>query len=138
MRRRPSCRPAIRFLSGSACLPRVRRCCRKSGQILARDQRLPLELRQHLRELESLAPTVPLEIVRQTLTQELGDLEALGITLQPAIAEASVAIVVPFLKGKGAGNQLAPPGVFKVLKPGIEQQLEHELEPAAACWRAPR
>ena len=29
----------------------------KLGQILARDRRLPLELRQHLHELESLSPT---------------------------------------------------------------------------------
>ncbi len=38
------------------------RCCpvlHKLGQVLARDQRLGPELREHLRELESLTPTVP-------------------------------------------------------------------------------
>ncbi len=98
----------------------------KVGQILARDQRVPLELRRHLRELESLDPSIPLEIVRKRLVQELGDLDKLGITLQPAIAEASVAIVVPFQE-KCLGNRFASRGVLKVLKPGIEQQLEHEL-----------
>jgi ubiquinone biosynthesis protein len=98
----------------------------KLGQILARDQRLPLELRQHLRELESLPPTVPLEAIRETLTQELGSLEQLGITLQPAIAEASVAVVVPFREDRRSGDHAAS-GVFKVLKPGIEQQLGDEL-----------
>ena len=98
----------------------------KIGQIIARDQRLPLELRIHLRPLESLDPSVPLEIVRRKLDEELGDLDKLGITLQPAIAEASVAIVVPF-REKSHGNRYASRGVLKVLKPGIEQQLEHEL-----------
>ncbi len=48
----------------------------KLGQILARDRRLPLELRQYLRELESLSPSVPAEIIRETLTQELGSTRA--------------------------------------------------------------
>ena len=98
----------------------------KLGQILARDQRVPFELRQHLRELESLPPAVPLETIRETLTAELGPLEQLGITLEPAIAEASVAVVVPFRDNRRPAEQ-AGGGVFKVLKPGIEQQLEHEL-----------
>ena len=37
---------SIVFSSGLVCSPAVRRCLQKLGQILARDQRLPLELRQ--------------------------------------------------------------------------------------------
>ena len=99
----------------------------KLGQILARDRRLPLELRLHLRELESLSPTVPAEVIQESLTQELGPLDRLGITLQPAIAEASVAVVVPFRQDNRSGGEEPVCGVFKVLKPGVEQQLEREL-----------
>ncbi len=100
----------------------------KLGQILARDQRLPLELRTHLRELESLPPRVPLEIIQEALTRELGPLDRRGITLEPpAIAEASVAVVIPFRQHATATGDPEIHGVFKVLKPGIEQQLEDEL-----------
>lgn len=104
----------------------------KLGQVLARDQRLPLQLRVHLRELESLPPSVPMEAIRETLTAEIGSLDRLGITLEPAMAEASVAVVVPFRQGdRSTGDPSAgdpsPQGVFKVLKPGIEEQLDQEL-----------
>jgi ubiquinone biosynthesis protein len=93
----------------------------KLGQILARDRRLSLELRQHLQGLESLPPSTPLEAIRSTLAQELGPLDRLGVTLEPpALAEASVAVVIPFRAGPRRG-------VFKVLKPGIEERLDQEL-----------
>jgi ubiquinone biosynthesis protein len=93
----------------------------KLGQILARDRRLSPELRRHLQGLESLPPSTPLGAIQATLTQELGRLERLGVTLEPpALAEASVAVVVPFRKGPRQG-------VFKVLKPGIEERLDQEL-----------
>ncbi len=95
----------------------------KLGQILARDQRLAPELRGHLRELESLPPSVSLETIQQLLREELGPLEQRGVTLlPPAIAEASVAVVIPF-RQEGCDTQ----GVFKLLKPGIEDRLEREL-----------
>ena len=100
----------------------------KLGQILARDQRLPLEFRHYLRELESLPPAVPLEVIQETLCTELGPLDRRGITLEPpAIAEASVAVVIPFLQHATANGDPEVHGVFKVLKPEIEQQLENEL-----------
>src|SRR5690348_2596533 len=69
----------------------------KLGQVLARDRRLAAELRRHLQELESLPPSVPLETIQDTLVRELGPLGRLGVTLEPpALAEASVAVVVPF------------------------------------------
>ena len=60
------------------------------------------------------------------MTQELGPLDRLGVTLEPpALAEASVAVVVPFNLTRA---QAVPNGVFKVLKPGIEERLEEELD----------
>jgi ubiquinone biosynthesis protein len=97
----------------------------KLGQILARDQRLAPELRTQLQKLESLPPSVPLETIEQILAQELRPLEGRGIVLcPPAIAEASVAVVIPFQRLGDATCQ----GVFKILKPGIEERLELELE----------
>ena len=93
----------------------------KLGQILARDRRLSAELRQHLQGLESLPPSTPLGAIQATLARELGPLDRLGVTLEPpALAEASVAVVVPFRAGPRQG-------VFKVLKPGIEERLDQEL-----------
>ena len=69
----------------------------KLGQILARDQRLAPELRRHLRMLESLPPTISVKTIEAGLTAELGPLGDLGIRLvPPAIAEASVGVVIPF------------------------------------------
>lgn len=100
----------------------------KLGQILARDQRLAPELRQHLRQLESLPPSLPLETIQDILTQELGPLDRRGVTLvPPAIAEASVAVVIPFRQDSRVNGDPITEGVFKILKPGIEQQLAQEL-----------
>jgi ubiquinone biosynthesis protein len=98
----------------------------KLGQVLARDRRLAPELRHQLRKLESMPPTVPLETIQEILLQELGPLERRGITLlPPAIAEASVAVVIPF---EERGAHLPHGGVFKILKPGIEERLALELD----------
>jgi ubiquinone biosynthesis protein len=98
----------------------------KLGQVLARDQRLAEELRRELRPLESLPPSTKFETIQAVLTDELGALESRGLTLlQPAIAEASVAVVVPF---RAIGSGAPRDGVLKVLKPGIEERLELELE----------
>jgi ubiquinone biosynthesis protein len=98
----------------------------KLGQALARDQRLAVELRDQLRPLESMPPTVDLDAIQGILVDELGPLERRGITLLgPPIAEASVAVVIPF---RDAGSGSPHDGVLKVLKPGIEERLELELE----------
>ncbi len=100
----------------------------KLGQILARDRRLSLELRKYLSELESLAPTLPIETIEEILATELGPLDARGVTLlPPAIAEASVAVVIPFRQANCSRGTQISEGVFKILKPGIEEQLEDEL-----------
>jgi ubiquinone biosynthesis protein len=103
---------------------RVARSCptlHKLGQTLARDRRLSPELRLRLQQLESLPPSVSSHEIEHILTRELGPLDRLGIAVEPpALAEASVAVVVPFRWGQNEG-------VFKVLKPGIEERLEQEL-----------
>jgi ubiquinone biosynthesis protein len=101
----------------------------KLGQVLARDRRLGAELRRHLQELESLPPSVPLETIEDILTRELGPLEQRGVALTPpALAEASVAVVIPFEQRCTVWKEGPSQGVFKVLKPGIEKRLEQELE----------
>lgn len=94
----------------------------KLGQLLARDQRLPQELRDELQLLESLEPKTDVAILRPVIESELGSLDDLGIELAGvALAEASVAVVVPFQSPDG-------PGVLKVLKPEIQLRLEQDLE----------
>ena len=104
---------------------RLARSCpalHKLGQTLARDRRLLPELRLQLQGLESLPPSIPLEDIRTILARELGPLDRLGVALEPpALAEASVAVVVPFRHGE------RDEGVFNILKPGIEERLEQEL-----------
>ncbi|MEZ5889744.1 MAG: AarF/UbiB family protein [Xanthobacteraceae bacterium] len=103
---------------------RLARSCpalHKLGQTLARDRRLAPELRLQLQRLESLPPTIPLQDIADILARELGPLDRLGVALEPpALAEASVAVVVPFRREQDEG-------VFKILKPGIEERLEQEL-----------
>jgi ubiquinone biosynthesis protein len=101
----------------------------KLGQVLARDRRLDLSLREQLQRLEAMAPRVPIDHLRAEIEQELGPLEPLGLTLEPtALAEASVAVVIPFAYRDDGGDGAAPGrGVFKVLKPGIEELLDQEL-----------
>lgn len=103
----------------------------KLGQILARDQRLAHELRHELQQLEWLQPTIPGSSIQQTLLEEFGSLEGYGIHLaKHAIAEASVAVVIPFSfsPAQHSGNTPEWSGVFKLLKPGIEERLNLELD----------
>lgn len=97
----------------------------KLGQSLARDRRLSADFRDCLQQLESFPPTVAMDVIRKTLTDELGPLENLGVTLMPtALAEASVAVVVPFQWAEGGEYRQ---GVFKILKPGVAERLTYEL-----------
>jgi ubiquinone biosynthesis protein len=118
--------------SASERLAALARSCpalHKLGQILARDRRLAPELRKHLQELESLRPSMSMETIHAALAEELGPLKRLGIALlPPALAEASVAIVVPFRYDPAPGEKSPREAVFKLLNPGIEERLEQELE----------
>jgi ubiquinone biosynthesis protein len=121
----PAASPAERLATLARSCPALH----KLGQILARDRRLSSELRKHLQELESLPPSVPLEAIQDILARELGPLDRLGVTLlPPALAEASVAAVIPFGEERGNRKEKPRQGVFKILKPGVEDRLEQELE----------
>jgi ubiquinone biosynthesis protein len=83
----------------------------------------------HLQELESLRPSLSWETIQCVLAQELGPLKRLGVMLlPPALAEASVAVVVPFRYDPVPRGELPREGVFKILKPGVEERLQQELE----------
>ncbi len=102
----------------------------KLGQVVARHQKLDLELRERLQGLESMPPVTPFEEVLPIIARQLPDLPASGVKLgESALAEASVAVVVPFTWQDP--DALAPSqGVLKVLKPGIQDRLGEEL----AIW----
>jgi len=150
---RPVCDALVQFLQGlpaghqaailaaQAALPArasvserlgaLAQCCpvlHKLGQVLARDHRLAAELRQELQRLESLPPSVSLGQIESSLSQELGPLAERGISLADApLAEASVAVVIAYSERHGSQGEPAREGVFKVLKPGIEERLDQEL-----------
>lgn len=98
----------------------------KLGQVIARDPRLSPELRRRLQTLETMAPTTSIECVRRVIEGELGTLAKLPLQLsaQP-LAEASVAVVLPF--EWTPRDERPREGVLKVLRPGVEDRLGHEL-----------
>lgn len=100
----------------------------KLGQVVARDRRLGAGMRQRLQVLESMEPVTPVAAVTQRIRSEIGPdcLGALRIDAR-ALAEASVALVIPFTTDETGGYGPVN-GVLKVLKPGIEERLEEELE----------
>jgi ubiquinone biosynthesis protein len=93
----------------------------KLGQILARDRRLEPGLRRTLQQLESMPSSMPVAVLQAQIESELGDLNRAGIVLDRVVlAEASVAVVIGFTwRGEH--------GVFKLLKPGVERDLDDEL-----------
>jgi ubiquinone biosynthesis protein len=107
----------------------------KLGQVLARDRRLPVDFRRLLQTLESMKPRASRHELQAALQSELGSLAHMGVAVdEEPLAEASVAVVIPFtmqasasasVSGSGHGGQR---GVFKLLKPGIEEKLEEELD----------
>lgn len=100
----------------------------KLGQVVARDRRLAPELRQHLQALESMEPTTTVSAMGDEINRELKDLSAGDIRLESsALAEASVAVVIPFAHLRASGSDLSE-GVLKILKPGVEECLADELE----------
>jgi ubiquinone biosynthesis protein len=104
----------------------------KLGQVLARDRRLPARFRRLLQTLESMKPRASRHELQAALQTELGSLARMGIAVdEEPLAEASVAVVIPFKMQ--ASNAVSTSvhdgrrGVFKLLKPGIEEKLEEEL-----------
>jgi ubiquinone biosynthesis protein len=101
----------------------------KLGQVVAHERGLPLALRERLQCLESLPPTSDLAEVRATIDREIPAIPALDIE-EHALAEGSVAIVIPFAWSDESGERRR--GVFKVLKPQAVARLREEL----AIWPA--
>jgi ubiquinone biosynthesis protein len=99
----------------------------KLGQVVARDRRLGPAMRRRLQGLESLEPVTPVAAVASRIFDEIGAdcVRALRIDAQ-ALAEASVALVIPFTTEESDTHGPVK-GVLKVLKPGIEERLEEEL-----------
>jgi ubiquinone biosynthesis protein len=105
----------------------------KLGQVMARDRRLPLAFRRLLQRLETMEPAHDMDWIPGELERELGPLSRLDVSIdEQPLAEASVAVVVPFVWRPGPRGEVGPGavkrGVFKLLKPGIEQRLYEELE----------
>ena len=113
------------------CLARCSPVLHKLGQVLARNQQLAPALRLELQKLEWLPPSFSRADIEAELNHEIGPLEAHNITLAPhALAEASVAVVIPFARKDSRKINESPAfnGVIKMLKPGIEDRLQLEFK----------
>lgn len=100
----------------------------KLGQIIARNPGLDPALKRWLIRLEKGHYRTDTAELVQVLTDWLSGVESgLKITLEPHIlAEASVAAVLRFTFQRKNRTKRST-GVFKVLKPGIEEHLQEEL-----------
>ena len=99
----------------------------KLGQVLARDRRLPDLLRRPLQTLETMPSQLDVCEARHLVEAEVGPLADLGVVMdEPPLAEASVAVVLPFTARGSDGETIR--GVFKLLKPGIEAKMAEELD----------
>jgi ubiquinone biosynthesis protein len=99
----------------------------KLGQVVAHEHSLGETLRERLQSLESLPPATDPALLRAFITAELGDRQGIEIAPQ-ALAEGSVAVIVPFVWTDPGGGKLE--GVFKLLKPRAVERMQQEL----AIW----
>ena len=114
--------PATRLVTLLAQCPTLH----KLGQVLARNRQLPQEVRSQLQTLESMTPSTPMEHILLRIREELP--QDLPVVLaQHVLAEGSVAVVLPFTWQENGETRH---GVFKVLKPGIEEKCSEEI----AVW----
>lgn len=116
------------FATAAERLEAILRQCptlHKLGQVLARDKRLSPELRASLQKLESLEPKMNREQIVKILEREAICLEGIDLADRP-IAEASVAVVIPFSFKNHSGKTVE--AVFKIVRPEAEKALEEELE----------
>lgn len=115
-------------------LVRLLRCCpvlHKLGQVLAHRPELDRQLRLSLQQLETLAPHTPMELLRSGLQSELAPvMRELRISIgSTALAEGSVAVVVPFSWRRPDDADDEPPhaAVAKILRPGVVDLIEQDL-----------
>jgi ubiquinone biosynthesis protein len=113
--------PGTRFPTRAEAFARHFPTLHKLCQVVARDGRLDPDLRRRLQALESTRPAVPVDLVVGALRREIGPSREFRLGAR-ALAEGSVAVVVPFRRDRGGE------GVFKILKPGIEDRLGRELD----------
>ncbi|MCB1909112.1 MAG: AarF/ABC1/UbiB kinase family protein [Rhodocyclaceae bacterium] len=98
----------------------------KLGQVVARHRGLPAELRVELQALESLPPASDPHAIRTAIVDQLPahGAPAPNVDGGRILAEGSVAAVLPFDYRDG---DVVRHGVFKVLRPGVEEKLAEEL-----------
>jgi ubiquinone biosynthesis protein len=99
----------------------------KLGQVVSHESGLEPALRERLQSLESLPPAMDPAEIADLLRAELGEPAGVAIARQ-ALAEGSVAVVVPFDWTDAAGTLRR--GVFKFLKPLAVARMHEEL----AVW----
>lgn len=104
----------------------------KLGQVLARNRHLDRRLRTQLQRLESMEPHTPLSRLWLDLDRELqGTRVHYQIVMcADALAEGSVAVVIPLTWRIPTDPPDQPPrkGVAKLLKPGIVERMEEDLD----------
>lgn len=117
-----SARPERRIAALLAHCPTLH----KVGQMVARHRSLPPAVRRQLQALESLPARAALPETLVQIRAELGS--APIVVASQALAEGSVALVVPFTYRENAAIRgEIRHGVLKVLKPGIEARVADEL-----------
>ena len=109
-----------RLVALLACCPTLH----KLGQVLARQRHLDESLRQRLKSLESMPATESVADLAALVRSRFAA-EAARLRLDDAaLAQGSVAVVLPFCWRVGGSLQ---EGVFKVLRPGVVMRLAQEL-----------
>lgn len=120
-----NCTPAERLLNLLEQFPSLH----KLGQLVARNPGIDSWVKRFLTPLEQGRVTSKLPDVEQYITEQLATTQQVGkISFGGNIlAEASVAIIVPFSWNEGR-QEKSFDGIFKILKPGVASQLQKELK----------
>lgn len=116
------------FASAAERLESILKRCptlHKLGQVLSRNNKLDFQLRKSLQKLETLKPSMTAEQVIDLIKSQNVNVEGLKFASTP-LAQASVAVVLPFEFQDSYKNQKK--GVFKVVRPEAEKNLEEELQ----------
>jgi ubiquinone biosynthesis protein len=120
----PDTAPALRLFHFMSRMPGVQ----KLGQVLSREHQLDAGLRATLQRLENELSDANLEEIQAIVFEELGERGNLfNVELDERIlAEGTVSAVIRFTYLETPGSSPAK-GVFKVLKPGIQERLDEDL-----------